>query len=780
MLDILIFLLVGSVATFLVIRFLVSAQRSRLPPRRISRSIITGGHEFAPGAFRARAHRRYTYQDGTAPQTPRQREVIPFFAGPGSAVCVAGIELRDPLIYVADCRSLPDCDASLLCLRREIGTPRIDPPGSLGYWPRLSDCLPHQVANYIAWHKAERQNPDIDLGYVFLFFYGLERRALLAGKDILPIAQEIVRLLGIYGKSNSFRGYATRCLAHLVMLGRLKPTRKLLTRLLNLQSHHIEEEIETLLLGYLSQEHQPLLSEWAIRLASQDIRAHRSSVAKRAPEELERLFAKRYQERFGEGVIPTPGHQDRAVGYRAASPSLLAGTAGGAQLPVARWPSVQGWAREFKPIVDLWNECLDELRPFARKADQKGRDSTSAFEALPEELRDAAEHPLQNAWDSLLAEFAPQSGLVLLPVARLASLRSIEQRPRLTGTQSRDLAQLAEMLGTPLEPDARYVGTNYAWEDHVAALRLPEKPVLPQTKNHLLASVLLRLAVEVGRADGELDPDERNAISEFLVDRFTLTLNERLRLNGLMEVILRNDASLSRLKNAIASHFDESQRELIGRFLVTIAAATNGVSTEEVRALDKSFKAIGIAPGLVAQYLKELSIVPPDRPVPVAGAVEEEGEPIPPKDTLDLDRIRKVWAESDEAARIFLSAMPAANIDEESEEGKEPAPSTTSTAPSAALVGGPVPTLSESPAPRVIETSTTLRPALRGLLEELIARPEWDPNDFDSLARRYGTTRAAAIEEINAWADEALGDFVIDEGPVIRLDRHLLEEARKT
>lgn len=779
MLDILIFLLVGSIAIFLVIRFLLLAQRSRLPPRRISRSKITSGHEFAPGAFRARAHRRYAFQGGTTPPPPRQREVIPFFAGPGSAVRVAGVELRDPLIYVADCRSLPDCDASLLCLKREIGTPRIEPPGSLGYWPRLSDRLPHQVANYIAWHKAERQNPDIDLGYVFLFFYGLERRALLEGKDILPIAQEIVRLLGIYGESSSFRGYATRCLAHLVMLGRLKPTRKLLTRLLNLQSHHIEEEIETLLLGHLSRERQPLLSEWAIRLTSQDIRAHRSTVAKRAPEKLERLFAKRYQERFGEGVIPTPSHQDRAVGYRAASPSLLAGTAGGAQLPVARWPSVQGWAREFKPVVDLWNECLDELRPFARKADQEGRDSTSAFEALPEELRDAAEHPLQNAWDSLLAEFAPQSGLVLLPVARLASLRSIEQRPRLTGTQSRDLAQLAEMLGTPLEPDARYVGTNYAWEDHVAALRLPEKPVLPQTKNHLLASVFLRLAVEVGRADGELDPDERHVISEFLVDRFMLTLNERLRLSGLMEVILRNNTSLSQLKKALASHFDESQRESIGRFLVTVAAATKGVSPEEVRALDKSFKALGIAPGLVAQYLRELSITPPDRPVPVAAAETEEGEAIPPKDTLDLDRIRKLRAESDEAARMLLSAMAVAKFGEESEEGEEPAVSTTSGAPSPALEALAIPTQAESTTPSTIRTPATLRPALRELLEELLARPEWDPKDFDSLARKYGTTRAAAIEEINAWADEALGDFVIDEGPVIRLDRLLLEEARK-
>src|SRR3546814_10354109 len=55
-----------------------------------------------------------------------------------------------------------------------------------------------------------------DIGYVFLFFYGLERRVLVdadidqaARGERATIAAEIRRLLSVYGgTSGSFRGYA--------------------------------------------------------------------------------------------------------------------------------------------------------------------------------------------------------------------------------------------------------------------------------------------------------------------------------------------------------------------------------------------------------------------------------------------------------------------------------------------------------------------------------------------------------------------------------------------
>ncbi len=772
--DIAILLAVVFAFTFVIVLFLSSSRQEKAQQRRRRTPILrTPDPDSTDEIPIATPQFRTLVEEAVVPRRDASK-IAPRFMGVGSVVDLGWVQLRDPLIYVADCDKLWDADASLLCLKRAIGSPRSEPPRALGYWPKLSELQPHQVGNYVAWLAGGRQEPNIDLGYVFLYFYGLERRALVDGEDILPIAQEVVRLMGKYGHSRSFRGYATSLISYMIMLGRLRPTLKLLTRLVGLQGDYIEQPLYTIVLGHLSKERTPLPVEWAIKFAGQDVRAHRSSVASRAPEELGKLFTKRYQERFESGLVPVHGGHEVPLSYRPASPSLLMGTDAAAEIKIARWPALPNWERQFAPVIDLWNECVEELRSFARKVGREGKDSAAAFHALPEELREEAQHPLQSAWDKLLAEFSPQSGVILLPVSKLAELRGIERRARLTISQSRDTAELAEMLGTPLEPDSRYTSKAYAWEEHLAALRLPETPVLPQSPSYLLATMLLRLSVEVGRADGELDLDERRAIAEFLGERFMLTWNERLRINGLMEVILRDDPSLSGLKKVLATQFSKEQREAMGKYLVQIASATKGVSADEVAALERSFKALGIDPDLVAGLLNQQMGVPPRRPVPVAAEVREGVEAIPPPGGLDLDRIRKLRAESDDVARMLLAAMTEAKFDEEELPQDVEAPSST---PASAVVASPVGTPNASSV--VPGKLDGLRASLHALLEEVASRAEWEVKDFDVLARKHGTTRAAAIEEINAWADEVLGDFLIQEGTMIQVSMELMEQARK-
>ncbi len=85
----------------------------------------------------------------------------------------------------------------------------------LNYWPSYSDSSREARASYLNWLDKGRSDPRADIGYVFLYFYGLERRALVdashsaAAKAELPtIMGEVERLLGVYSGSNSFRHYA--------------------------------------------------------------------------------------------------------------------------------------------------------------------------------------------------------------------------------------------------------------------------------------------------------------------------------------------------------------------------------------------------------------------------------------------------------------------------------------------------------------------------------------------------------------------------------------------
>jgi hypothetical protein len=49
----------------------------------------------------------------------------------------------------------------------------------MGYWPLYSGIDPASRAAYLHWLTGGRKAPEAYIGYVFLFFYGIERRVLV-------------------------------------------------------------------------------------------------------------------------------------------------------------------------------------------------------------------------------------------------------------------------------------------------------------------------------------------------------------------------------------------------------------------------------------------------------------------------------------------------------------------------------------------------------------------------------------------------------------------------
>jgi hypothetical protein len=93
---------------------------------------------------------------------------------------------------------------------------RGDPLGTtLDYWPSYAKLDPRARRTYLDWLQAGRNDPAIPIGYVFVFFYGLEQRLLLDdARDEAPaILAEVRRLFALHGENYSFQSYATKLLA---------------------------------------------------------------------------------------------------------------------------------------------------------------------------------------------------------------------------------------------------------------------------------------------------------------------------------------------------------------------------------------------------------------------------------------------------------------------------------------------------------------------------------------------------------------------------------------
>ena len=80
-------------------------------------------------------------------------------------------------------------------------------------------------------------------------------------------------------------------------------------------------------------------------------------------------------------------------------------------------------------------------------------------------------------------------------------------------------------------------------------------------------------------------------------------LKDCLRMEALIDCLLKNTVSSVNLKKRISQRFNEKQRQAIGKFLVMIAGAADGVCQEEVKALEKTFKALMLDRDLVGQYM---------------------------------------------------------------------------------------------------------------------------------------------------------------------------------
>jgi hypothetical protein len=84
---------------------------------------------------------------------------------------------------------------------------------SLNYYPDYRTISPQQRRDYLTWLAGGRCDPKVEIGYVFLFYYGLEQRIATLGCSIqeeFQILEEIMRLRGIYASNRSFENYSLR------------------------------------------------------------------------------------------------------------------------------------------------------------------------------------------------------------------------------------------------------------------------------------------------------------------------------------------------------------------------------------------------------------------------------------------------------------------------------------------------------------------------------------------------------------------------------------------
>lgn len=699
---------------------------------------------------------------------------------------VGGFRLKGPCVYASSVGPgdhYREADPSEIMVRAPVRRP-VAEPRDMGYWPWYSRIEPEHRFTYLSWLASGRTSLPPKDGYLFLYFYGIERRLLVDEADRVWGLQEVVRLRRLdepragTRDGASFRQYSTGFLWFEIARTPHLFERKSFDLVISLTENWTPELLSAPL-AWLVAKDVGLPAALARYIASTDPSSQRSVVLKRVGPEFEDLFDTRYRDTFGaEGLKLRVSTRPTWHTYRPASGGL-----GPLKCQVA---NPLGIKSQFRSLPDIWNSCITDLRKLSRVA-SVGSDrgvTVEAWEAMPKELQAEVEHPLADRVSAIVAASATQpgeavqdaSGIAFVAAGTLAELLGVERRPALTATQSQRLASTIEATGYGLVPDARIAGVRYGWDELLALVPgLDDKDTEPTRYN--AAACVLRLGMSIAHADGEVDEVELRTLSDHIDAVFGLTPAEQQRLATLRLLLLRTGSDIRPIVKRLQELLPPDARRKVGRMLVVIAATTNGIDRSERAALRKAFRALDLEPETLEAAITEVAPESGESEIQVRGASSgSDEEPIPsptPIPTFKLDHvaISGIMTETRDVAALLAAAMDTGDHDEDQSENARPTRSSDlSIAPRAVPAA-----VIESELP--MEVVSRLDTRYRAFLAELATRDSWERSEAELLARSHKLMLDAATEAINDWAYDVLGaPVVIDDGPALTLDQSLVKE----
>jgi len=129
------------------------------------------------------------------PRDERGASKLTWYA-PGETIIHAGLVIDGGMAYISERPLQWPGEPSAIISSLSVGQVAAHPLEDFGYYPSYDRITAEQRRCYLEWMSAGRQDADPaqrSLGYVFMFFYGLERRILLDRDRNPSLLEEILR-----------------------------------------------------------------------------------------------------------------------------------------------------------------------------------------------------------------------------------------------------------------------------------------------------------------------------------------------------------------------------------------------------------------------------------------------------------------------------------------------------------------------------------------------------------------------------------------------------------
>ena len=623
------------------------------------------------------------------------------------------------------------------------------------YWPNYSSIHPRSRATYLAWLASGRCDPDYNVGYVFLYFYGLERRFFIDDPnrdERTGIVAEVDRLHTVYGSNGSVRRYLDSFLqaARLVMTDN-----ETFAPEFERSGYEIPISVR-LAIGRMLQDAKPIPSEWALSwLVTHPDRRLRTP-ARRAFPEFKALFEARFRERFPNGFKVTAPRRTLSLTYRAASSSFEVNLG-------TRVPEIAQLSRPLDRISQVADQVTDELDKFSRYLGRNpsGRGSIEAHALLPGPLHSLFPCPELDELKAWAQERIAQGGRV--PVSDLVERLEGSPPERIGKRQLTGAADALARLSIGVAPDPRFALRSPKLGEPVVLFQLPDDVTRLEDVSGDYAPALLSLVMGtfVAHADGTVSELERRHLTERFESSKVLSSSEKARLRANLEWMLAVPPDVGLIRRRV-TNVGEEVRHGLGRLALAVVGADGVVDPAEIKAIQKLYRILDIETDGIYGELHALAVTP--EPVTVFRPTSPDTEyaiPAQPDESSATDERVPIVLDQERVAAIMADTTQVSNVlhavfsDDEEDGGVDREEASATTDQSERFAG--------------------LDAKHQSLVEELIGRPSWSPQDFEKLARQFGLMPSGALETINEWAFERYEAGLIEEDETFDVNPEIVD-----
>jgi len=631
---------------------------------------------------------RWTVPWALVAETPSSGERAPLsWHGAAPEFTCGPFTIPKPMLY-ASAGPPAEPEASCVDSTLPLDAPDFDSAPPVPHWATYAGLTPQQRANYLQWLAAGRSMPLQDINYAFLYFYGLERRALIDRADPEEILRILMRLLRHYDEAPSFFSSASRLAAFLFAtkgIEKLKPT--WFDRLFVKRAVPLHADSISVALTWLYERGKPLPPTLAFEIARQDMRCPHSAAFREDNATFETRFTAAYTDRFGDGMMLQRAEKKQTWKYRPVNPCLQSWEHFSKLWSVTS-TDVAAEQAQFAPLVAIWRECSEDGTP--------------------------------SPWVALVDEHISADGRVLVPIRALAPLAGLSMKTKgsLSLQYSLALTEAAAHSGFELLPNPPLLLRPYKWSERVAVVRRPERVHTGSESYYLAGALLLALGSAMAEVDGEVDHIEVLHVSEIVNSLYHFNDYDKHRLGVLRKRLLKYPPKLASLTRRVRAILSKEELSEVGKFLVGVAGANFHIAEDEQLALRRAYRAFGLPVAALDALLADL-----------VGAPDQGG-----KYTINEGTLARYMRETkDFAARLGTAVQQLEIADRAS------ADRGVWYTRKKAIADAP-------------ETSANERDPYRDALYALVQRTDWSEAEFIALGEQHGVFVAGAMRTSDAWA----------------------------